>query len=146
MTTNFDNTKINELLLMQKNELAKLASLLNHEFDVLKERDLITLEQKAQEKELLLNNINQLDQALSQQIPPEELNKHEQFTDQVKAITGLLTECKKQNEINGQIINNSQVAINRFKGMLQQSISNNSMTYDSKGKTSINTHSIGIKA
>jgi len=146
MITDFDNSKINELLQMQQNELEKLSSLLNHEFDVLKDRDLVTLEQKAQEKEQLLNNINQLDQALSQQIRPAELKENKQFTEQVTTITTLLGECKKQNEINGQIINNSQVAINRFKGMLQQSISNNSMTYDNKGQTSINTNSIGIKA
>lgn len=146
MNTTVDNNKVNELLAMQTNELHKLCDLLDNELAILKQRDLAQLEQNSQSKEQLLNNINQLDQALSIQISPQELKANTLFQEQVQTINQLLQACKNKNEVNGQIINNSQVAINRFKGMLQQSIANNSMTYDNKGQTNINTNSIGVKA
>jgi len=145
-SANSDIQNITQLLSLQKNELEKLHNLLTNELAILKARDLSELEKKAQEKELLLKNINQLDQALSQKTSLKVLQEDENFSAQVAEITSLLSGCKKQNEINGQIINNSQIAINRFKNMLQHSIANNSMTYDNKGKTNINLNSIGIKA
>jgi len=141
-----DIQKVTQLLSLQKSELDKLHDLLANELAILKARDLAELEKQAQEKELLLKNINQLDQAISQQSDLKSLQDNNLFSEQVTEIITLLGDCKKQNEINGQIINNSQIAINRFKGMLQQSIANNSMTYDNKGKTNINLNSIGIKA
>jgi len=141
-----DIEKVTQLLNLQKTELEKLHDLLANELAILKARDLKELEKEAQKKERLLTNINQLDQAISQQSDIKSLQENSLFCEQVTEIITLLTNCKKQNEINGQIINNSQIAINRFKGMLQQSIANNSMTYDNKGKTNINLNSIGIKA
>jgi len=144
--TDQDIEKITQLLNLQKSELGKLHDLLANELIILTARDLTELEKKAQEKELLLKNINQLDQAINQQSDLKSLKENNFFSEEVTEIITLLENCKKQNEINGQIINNSQIAINRFKGMLQQSIANNSMTYDNKGKTNINLNSIGIKA
>lgn len=135
-----------ELLNVQEAELAKLQNLLANELDTLKNRDLAQLEQITADKEQTLLRVNQLDQAISQQITLDDLKANADYKEQVEKIVELLIDCKKQNEINGQIINNSQIAMNRFKGMLQKSISNNSMTYDQKGQTSINTNSIGIKA
>ena len=104
------------------------------------------LEQASADKEAILNKINLLDKEISHYTSLDVLQEDENYSEQVSRIINLLHECKKQNEINGQIINNSQIAINRFKNMLQKSISNNTMTYDSKGKTSISNKSIGIKA
>ncbi|NQY37066.1 MAG: flagellar protein FlgN [Alteromonadaceae bacterium] len=135
-----------ELLNKQEAELTKLHALLSNELEILKTRELSVLEQAASDKEQSLTKINQLDQAISQETTFALLQEDEDFAEQVSTIVNLLTECKKQNEINGQIINNSQIAINRFKGMLQKSITNNSMTYDQKGRTNISNSSIGIKA
>ena len=135
-----------ELLNKQEEELTKLHALLSNELEILKARELSVLEQSAAEKEQSLKKINLLDQAISKQTTFAELQEDENYAEQVGRIVSLLTDCKKQNEVNGQIINNSQIAINRFKGMLQKSISDNSMTYDQKGKTNVNTKSIGIKA
>jgi flagellar biosynthesis protein FlgN len=140
------SSKVDELLNLQITELAKLQTLLSHELDILKNRELAILEEKSKEKEQVLSNINQLDQAISQHSSLKELQTDPDFSEKTKQIIKLLHDCKQQNETNGQIISNSQVSINRFKGMLQQSIANNSMTYDDKGKTNININSIGIKA
>lgn len=134
------------LLDNQEAELTKLHELLCHELDILKNRELSILEQASAEKEQSLNKINQFDREISQNTSLELLQQDETYREQVSRIINLLHECKKQNEVNGQIINNSQIAINRFKSMLQKSISSNTMTYDSKGKTSISNISVGIKA
>lgn len=134
------------LLNTQQERANQLLDILTHELEILKTRELSILEAKSQEKELCLQEINQLDSALKQHASIEELRANETYSAQVEQILDLFQQCKKQNEVNGQIINNSQIAINRFKGMLQKSIANNSMTYDEKGNTNIKTRSIGIKA
>lgn len=145
MTDNKNNS-LPLLLNNQEAELTKLHALLSNELEILKNRELSLLEQASIEKETILNNINQLDQTISQITSLESLQQNDSHKEQVSRIINLLHECHKQNEVNGQIINNSQIAINRFKGMLQKSISNNTMTYDNKGKTSISKSSIGLKA
>jgi flagella synthesis protein FlgN len=137
---------LSELLNQQEIELNKLHSLLDNEFEVLKKRDLELLENTAAEKEACLNDINHLDQSIKQLCSFDELKQDENYSEQVTRIITMLVDCKEQNEVNGQIINNSQVAMNRFKMMLQKSIANNSMTYDDKGRTNVKTTSIGIKA
>ena len=138
--------KISSLLTRQEMELTNLNGLLCNELEILKNRDLSVLEQASVDKEALLTKINQLDKEISHYTSLEQLKEEPTHSEQVTRIISLLHECKQQNEVNGQIINNSQIAINRFKGMLQKSISNNTMTYDNKGKTSISKNSIGIKA
>lgn len=141
-----NNMSIAKLLNQQEAQLNKLHSLLDNEFEILKKRNIELLESTATEKEVCLNDINQLDQSIKQLASLDELKEDEIFSEQVIRIIKLLGECKEQNEVNGQIINNSQIAMNRFKTMLQKSISNNSMTYDEKGRTNVKTTSIGIKA
>ena len=141
-------TDANVILLLnnQEAELTNLHSLLCNELEILKNRELSILEQASAEKEAILNKVNQIDQEISKNTSLEVLQQDINHSEQVSRIINLLRDCKQQNEVNGQIINNSQIAINRFKGMLQKSISNNTMTYDNKGKTSISNTSIGIKA
>jgi len=141
-----DANTITSLLNNQEAELNKLHAVLCTELEILKNRELSILEQASADKEAILNKINLLDKEISHYTSLDVLQEDENHSEQVSRIINLLHECKKQNEINGQIINNSQIAINRFKNMLQKSISNNTMTYDSKGKTSISNKSIGIKA
>lgn len=144
--TMIDNAKVTPLLNSQETELTKLHALLCSELEILKKRELSILEQASAEKEAILTKVNQLDKEISHYASLDDLQQNETYREQVARIINLLQDCKQQNEVNGQIINNSQIAINRFKNMLQKSISNNTMTYDSKGKTSISNISVGIKA
>lgn len=137
---------ISDLLNKQEARANELLELLSHELDILKARELSVLEAKAAEKEKCLSDINEIDVAIKQYTSFERLQADDNHAAQVDRILALFKQCKEQNEVNGQIISNSQVAINRFKGMLQKSISNNSLTYDDKGKTNIKARSIGIKA
>ncbi|MGB0937079.1 MAG: flagellar export chaperone FlgN [Colwellia sp.] len=132
----------------QKDALTKLSEVLSIELDVLKSRDRSLLAENAQEKVVLLSTIAKVDEsiklALSEQIFSESeqqlINEHE------SDIKELLNHCKHQNKVNGQIITSSQVAINRFKNMLQKSLNNQSATYDSKGLTNLSSNSLGLKA
>jgi len=135
-----------ELLTQQEIQVNKLHSLLNNELEILKKRNIELLESAAAEKESCLNDINLSDQAIKKLTSFDELKQDENYAEQVIRIVTLLGECKAQNEVNGQIINNSQIAMNRFKAMLQKSMANNSMTYDEKGRTNVKNSSIGIKA
>ena len=139
-------SSIVELLNKQEEKANELHALLSSELEILKARKLSILEAKAIEKENCLNAINQLDIVIKQHASLDALKSDTRYAEQVDRIIALFNECKEQNEINGQIINTSQIAINRFKGMLQKSISNNSMTYDQKGQTNIKNNSLGIKA
>lgn len=141
-----DPNTITLLLNNQEAELTKLHSLLCNELEILKKRELSILDQASAEKEAILNKVNLIDKEISHYTSLNDLKQDENHKEQVARIISLLHDCKQQNEVNGQIINNSQIAINRFKNMLQKSISNNTMTYDSKGKTSISNRSIGLKA
>lgn len=137
---------IAKLLETQEEKASQLLEILAHELEILKNREIPALEAKAQEKEQCLSQIDQIDKTIKQQISLEELQANATYAEQVDRITALFAQCKEQNEINGQIINNSQIAINRFKGMLQKSISNNTLTYDQKGNTNIKAKSFGLKA
>jgi len=141
-----DTNIVTLLLNNQEAELTNLHSLLCNELEILKNRELSILEQASAEKEAVLIKVNQIDQEISKNTSLEILQQDENHSEQVSRIINLLHDCKQQNEVNGLIINNSQIAINRFKGMLQKSISNNTMTYDNKGRTSISNTSIGVKA
>ena len=61
-------------------------------------------------------------------------------------IEACLVRCKKQNQINGLIIHQSQLSVERMKTSLLENHNKSSMTYDSKGKTSGGLSSLGLKA
>jgi flagellar biosynthesis/type III secretory pathway chaperone len=99
-------------------------------------------------KIIALNIISDVDQAIKTHLIDHPIEPSEQviFNEQESAVKKLLNQCKHQNKVNGQIINSSQIAINRFKKMMQKSLKNQSATYDSKGLTNLSNTSIGLKA
>jgi flagella synthesis protein FlgN len=68
------------------------------------------------------------------------------FDLQLAEIESLLLTCKKQNQVNGQIIQQSQLAVERMKTTLLENHSKSSMTYDEKGKKSSGLSSLDLKA
>lgn len=61
-------------------------------------------------------------------------------------IESLLKQCQQQNQVNGQIIAQSQLAVERMKTSLLESHNKSAITYDNKGKKSGGLSSIGLKA
>ncbi len=136
----------NTLLTQQHEQLKSLEEIIANEKKILQQHDPDALLKISNEKNDLLIAIQTLDQ---------EISVNQQFAQDKAAgilekelaeITNLLTHCQKQNQVNGQIIQQSQLAVERMKTTLLESHSKNTITYDNKGKKSGGLSSIGLKA
>ena len=141
-----DITSNEQKLSTQLAQLSTLESLLVAEKETLQSNNPEALTALSEEKNELLLAIQQLDQTIEQS-PTFKQEKQQGMHDaQLAEIKAKLTHCKELNTINGQIIAQSKLAVERMKTSLLQSHSKSSMTYDSKGKTSGGLKSLGIKA
>ena len=146
------NSVIPPLLVAQEDALSKLNIVLLDEFKILKSRDRSLLEKNALLKEQVLVEISRVDKSINETITEAEkaqgisAEEQDQLSQHKIKVKELLQTCKSQNEVNGQIINSSQIAINRFKNILQKTLTNQTTTYDNKGLTNLNVSSIGVKA
>lgn len=126
---------LDELLLCLRQEIAALAS-----------RDIVTLENTVTVKTSLLEQLQQNDVLLSA-CPGIEEQKHQPwFMQKVAALDLQLEECKRQNDINQQTLEQSQLTLTRFKTELLASRGKSGLTYTSKGKPAVESKGAGIKA
>ncbi|MCP4984669.1 MAG: flagellar protein FlgN, partial [Colwellia sp.] len=100
----------------------------------------------SQEKNTLLLAIQQLDKEIGTNQAFAQDKAAGKLTSQLDEITALLTHCQQQNLVNGQIIQQSQLAVERMKTSLLESHNKNAITYDNKGKKSAGLSSLGLKA
>ncbi len=135
-----------QLVNEQLAQLQSLTQLLSDEKEVLQQHDPEVLSQLTAQKNTLLVAIQTLD---------EQLGKHQDFNQQKAAgnfqqeledIKNLLIQCQKQNEVNGLIIQQSQLAVERMKTTLLDNHNKASVTYDGKGKKQGGLTSLNIKA
>lgn len=134
------------LLNQQQQHLDELLLLLRQELAALSARDIATLEQLTHTKADTLNQLQQTDSRLAA-VP--ELEQHKQqdwFKEKVAALDVLLDECKRQNDINQQTLEQSQLTLARFKTELLSSRGKAGLTYTSKGKPAVENKGKGIKA
>jgi len=136
----------NELLVQQHQQLTTLVQIIANEKEILQQHDPQALLTVSQEKNTLLVAIQQLDQQIGQNQRFAQDKAAGKLTQQLAEITELLTHCQKQNLINGQIIQQSQLAVERMKTSLLESHNKNAITYDKKGKKSAGLSSLGLKA
>ncbi len=134
------------LLTSQQEHLRVLLSLLQAEFKAISERDITQLEAGAHEKMACLEQIQQIDLAISELPALEQLKQHPDFIAQVQATDHILAQCKEQNEINRLTLEQSQLVIERFKHELLQNRGKSGLTYNAKGKPSVDNLGKGIKA
>jgi flagella synthesis protein FlgN len=135
-----------ELLEQQLAQLMTLETVIDSEKNILQGQDPSQLNQITEDKNKLLLAIDSLDKTFAQRINFVEEKKsglHDQHLTQIEQV---LLRCKQKNTINGQIIEHSQLAVERMKTSLLNSHNKTAMTYDSKGKTSGGLSSLGIKA
>ncbi|WP_286265328.1 flagella synthesis protein FlgN [Thalassotalea atypica] len=141
-----DQGTSNPLLEEQFNLLSQLEKLLVQEKEVLQQRDSEALIALSQVKEQLLADIQTNDQTIAtSQVFIQQKNSG-QLSERLNDVESCLQRCKELNEVNGQIVAHSQVAIERMKSALLESRDKSSMTYDSKGKKHAGLSSLGIKA
>lgn len=134
------------LLAQQQEHLRVLLSLLQTEFSAISARDIAALEKGSADKISCLEQIQHLDQQISQVPALAQLKTEQWFVDSVKAVDGILAQCKEQNEINRMTLEQSQLVIERFKHELLQNRGKSGLTYNSKGKPSVDSLGKGIKA
>ena len=135
-----------ELLRQQFAQLTALETVIDNEKVILQGQDPTQLNQITQDKNQLLLSIEALDSVFSQRqsfLTEKGDGLHDEQLDEIKAV---LIRCQQKNTVNGQIIQHSQLAVERMKTSLLQQHSKASMTYDNKGKTSGGLSSLGIKA
>lgn len=135
-----------QLLAKQQQQLESLEQLLKEEREVLTKHDPKALTVLTERKTTLLAAIEAFD---------ANIGKNSQFLADKQAglieeplatIQETLVRCQELNAVNGQIINHSQLAVERMKTSLLERHSKSSITYDSKGKKSGGLSSLGIKA
>ncbi|RHW75940.1 flagellar export chaperone FlgN [Colwellia sp. RSH04] len=135
-----------QLLAQQLQQLQTLEKLIITEKQVLQQHDPEALVTISQEKNQQLLAIESLDKhiSLDQQFARDKAAGI--LDNELAEITDLLSQCQQQNLVNGQIIQQSQLAVERMKTSLLENHTKNTITYDSKGKKSGGLSSIGIKA
>lgn len=137
---------ITALLNQQKQLLDELLLLLRQEIAALASRDITTLEQITGQKTTLLQQLQQNDATLASSDDIAQHKTSAWFVQQVAVLDSLLGECKTQNDINQQTLEQSQLTLARFKTELLSSRGKSGLTYTSKGKPAVDNKGKGIKA
>ena len=144
--SNHQELTSNVFLTLQHQQLTALAQVIANEKNILQQHDPQALLTVSQEKNTLLLAIQQLDQNISLHQGFAQDKAAGKLVSQLAEITELLKHCQQQNLVNGQIIQHSQLAVERMKTSLLESHNKNAITYDSKGKKSAGLSSLGLKA
>ncbi|WNO61843.1 flagellar export chaperone FlgN [Rheinheimera sp. MMS21-TC3] len=142
MTTDQAST----LLKQQQQQLDSLLLLLRQELAALSERDIANIERLTAEKNHLIAQIEQTDNAVAQLPNLADIKQLSWFSESVAKIDTVLADCKQQNEVNQQVLEQSQLILERFKNALLSQKGKSGLTYTNKGKPSVDNIGKGIKA
>ena len=134
------------LINTQLSQLQQLETIIDNEREILKQNELDALNNVIEQKNQLLIAIEELDQQFAQSPSFKSEKKQGLFDQQLAEIEATLLRCKDKNLINGQVIEQSQLAVERMKTMLLNQKNKSSVTYNSKGKASGGLSSLDIKA
>jgi flagella synthesis protein FlgN len=134
------------LLNEQEQHLDVLLLLLHKELDAIRTRDVEALKSNTEEKIRLLELVQTADQQLA--ALPELTGAKDQswFQEHLQRLEEKLAQCKFQNQVNSQSVEQSQLVIERFKTELLQSRGRAGLTYTNKGKAAQVDKGPGIKA
>ena len=135
-----------QLLNKQLEQLQSLRQLLEDEKVLLTERDPEALNALTQQKQTLLLAIEGLDANISQNTQFLADKQQGLLAEPLQLIQSTLAECQALNQVNGQIIAHSQLAVERMKTTLLERHNRSSMTYDNKGKKHAGLSSLDVKA
>lgn len=140
------STQSKELLAQQFAQLQELEQVITEEKLILQQHEPNALLQISEKKNQLLLSIQNLDQQISINQAFAQDKAAGFLSQELADIESLLKLCQQKNQVNGQIIAQSQLAVERMKTSLLESHNKTSVTYDSKGKKSGGLSSIGLKA
>lgn len=121
--------------------LNQFRQLLDQEFQALKSRQLLALNEYAQAKTDLLDQLT----SLGMHIAPA--TDSAQYPDWRASVHPLLQECQRQNDINGKLIELNLVTSRKLSHLLAQARDRDSVTYNDHGLTRPSSSMpLGIKA
>lgn len=140
------DTALSTLLNQQQEHLTVLLLLLENELTIIGKRDIAALEQNTVRKATALDAIQAVDQQISQHPELASAKQRDDFRHCVAQLDAMLTRCKEQNEINRQAVEQSQLVIERYKHELLNQRGKSGLTYNAKGKPSLDSVGKGIKA
>ena len=135
-----------EFLTQQHAQLQSLEQIIDEEKLILQQHQPTALLQISEQKNVLLLAIQELDKQISFSRSFSIDKKAGLLDKEMTEIEKLLITCQKKNQVNGQIISHSQIAVQRMKTTLLENNNKTSVTYNSKGKKSGGLSSISIKS
>ncbi|OUR60551.1 flagellar biosynthesis protein FlgN [Colwellia sp. 39_35_sub15_T18] len=134
------------LVAKQYAQLQALEKIIADEKHILQQHQPNELVQISEQKNQLLIAIQNLDREISVNQQFAQDKAANLLSQELADIESLLKHCQQKNQVNGQIITQSQLAVERMKTTLLESHNKNAITYDNKGKKSGGLSSIGLKA
>lgn len=136
-----------ELLEIQKNTALSLSSLLEREKFAIANRKSVEIEQLAQQKLGLLNQLQQTDHLLGTHPERQLLIDDDSLHSRVSEIKSIVHDCQQENVSNGEALQRAQLSYNKLNNLLQQSRGKSGMTYTSEGQAqNITTLGTNVKA
>jgi flagella synthesis protein FlgN len=135
-----------QLLAKQLAQLQMLEQLLLEEKDILQQHDPQALINISEQKHQLLLAIENVDKTIGQDVQFQQDKNAGLLSQLLDEIDQVLQRCQEQNTINGHIIEQSTLTVERLKSSLLENHNKSSMTYDSSGKTSGGLSSLNLKA
>ncbi|MFA0088757.1 flagella synthesis protein FlgN [Vibrio sp. 10N.261.51.F12] len=124
-----------------------LSLLLSEETKAITARESTDIERLAKEKMVLIGQLQQTDQRLSQHQDVARLTDENLLSKQVDTIKSIILDCQKRNEINGHSLQRAQLSFNKLNNLMQQSHGKIGMTYNAGGQThTLSTLGTNLKA
>ena len=135
-----------ELINQQLSHLHTMEKLLVDEKQILEQHNPNNLTELIKKKNELLVAIKALDKFISLNTPFAQDKAKGLFEKELAEIAESLSRCKKQNVVNGNIIQQSQLAVDRMKSSLLDKHNKSAITYDGSGKKHAGLSSLNLKA
>ena len=126
---------LNGLVEFQYKNAKELLDILAEEKLAIAKRSSKEIEQIAQKKVTLIEQLQTTDERIKKHPDVATLSEHPELSPLVEKIQNLITECQQANEVNGQALLRAQLSFNKLNNMMQQSQGKLGMTYTSGGQT-----------
>jgi flagella synthesis protein FlgN len=129
-----------------KNAL-ELNDVLEQEMHAITSRQSKDIEQIANKKVTLIEQLQVTDDRIRRHPDVESLTTDPELSPLVEQIRTLISQCQQANEVNGQALQRAQLSYNKLNNLMKQSQGKLGMTYTAEGQTkNVTTLGTNIKA
>lgn len=135
-------TALTELLVLQASYVEQLWTLLTAEKSALESRNVTSLENITNEKQLKVTQIAELDVQISQHSDAVKLLS--EYSAEKQQIETNISQCQELNDINGRLIELNLRNSKRLSDTIIRSRSRNNITYDKLGRTRGSSSTLGM--